>query len=163
MANSAYIITRVENSIVLLEADYAPKGYPLGVYMNPGGKIDFTDPDILTGAIREWEEEMGLTFPVSRTEVSLLGIFSQEDGTHCFVFFIHLNSLDLSKEVIPGEVKSRRLFSLNDIEELQANGKIFNAQFRFISWFTQVLVGEIMSPVYNRVIPAVEPSLKKPF
>lgn len=164
MAYSTYIITDVEDKILLLQANYAPKGYPLGVWMNPGGRLENSDPDILSGAVREWEEEVGISFPVSFVDIKLLGIFSQEDGTLCIVFFVTLdkNLLFESVPVSDGEIieiKQRKLFSLSEIQNLKEEKKIFPAQFRFIAWYSQKKFSSLLSPVYNRVIPVEEPKL----
>lgn len=164
MAYSAYIITDVEDKILLLQANYAPKGYPLGVWMNPGGCLENSDSDILSGAIREWEEEVGTPFPVSFSDIKLLGIFSQEDGTFCIVFFVTLDK-NLLFESIPvshdevAEIKQRKLFSLSEIQNLKEEKKIFPAQYRFISWYSQIKFSSRAFPIYNRVIPVEEPKL----
>lgn len=160
MAYSAFIITQTAQGILLLEAGYAPKGYPVGMLMNPGGKLELSDEDILSGAVREWEEEIGVSLPVQKKDVNLLGVFTQEDGTVCFVFFFKVDSFDFKTEPEVSssspEILSRKIYSFDEIRKM-GTSKIFRAQYRFLSWFSQVVFAGYQYPIYDRVIPKKEP------
>ncbi len=158
MACSGYLITLVGDKILLLGANYAPKGYEKGAGMSPGGRLDKDDSDILSTAVREWEEEVGIGFPVSQDRVQLLGIFAQEDLSLCVVFFVELEYLNFEKETdAESEIMSRKLHSFEEIKNLFLEKRIFRAQFQFISWLSLYRAGVISLPVYSMVNPAKPP------
>lgn len=57
MACSGYLLTLVNDKVLLLGANYAPKGYEKGAGMSPGGRLDKDDLDIRATAVREWERK----------------------------------------------------------------------------------------------------------
>lgn len=164
MAHSAYVVTAVQEGILLLQAGYVPKGgYQIGTWMNPGGRLDNTDQNVLSGAIREWEEEVGTRFSGPTDLLKLLGVFLQRDGTICTVFFAELLQLDFEERVVATEsgpeILSRRVFSLEEIKTLHQENKIFRAQFCFIAWYSQIKNGSLSNPIFDRIMPDQEPVL----
>lgn len=115
---SAFIISRVPQKVVLI---YHKK---LRRWLQPGGHAELGEPDLLTAAIREVREEIGLELP--RNNASLLDLDVhriprlKNQPSHFHFDFRYLFMLDKPLPLKVGsDAKLARWFSCKEMEELE--------------------------------------------
>lgn len=81
----------------------------------PGGKVEHSDPSLLQTAIRECQEEIGLTLEESSFVSQLTPVFIPVSGFHVRPYVFYVEAVPISFELSEREVNRLIHISLNDL------------------------------------------------
>lgn len=106
------VIVVFQDQVLLMQRSMTSKLFP-GFWVPPGGHIDATD-DFLTAAIREVQEETGVTITANQIKLKVLEIHYHVDRKETFTMPIFLAKLTDHQPAISSEEGNTKWFPISE-------------------------------------------------